>query len=166
MVRICLQCKTPGFDPWVQSLSQEDPLEKGKATHSSTLAWRIPWIEESGRLQSMGLQRDTTEWPTLSFHFHTCCRDPHAASHLLIFVGWLFPVINSLLKPGLPRTPLAFLNLTVIKKNPSPQSLTSSHSDSPFNIPHCTSATQYLPSSALTTYLSSDPLHWTWGGIY
>ena len=41
----------------VQSLSQEDPLEKKMATHSSILAWRIPWTEEPGRLQSMGLQR-------------------------------------------------------------------------------------------------------------
>ena len=42
----------------VQSLGQEDPLEKGMATHSSMLAWKIPWTEEPGRLQSMGLQRD------------------------------------------------------------------------------------------------------------
>ena len=41
----------------VQSLGQEDPLEKGMATHSSILAWRIPWTEEPGGLQSMGLQR-------------------------------------------------------------------------------------------------------------
>ena len=41
----------------VQSLGWEDPLEKEMATHSSTLAWRIPWMEEPGRLQSMGLQR-------------------------------------------------------------------------------------------------------------
>ena len=41
----------------VQSLAQEDPLEEGMATHSSILAWRIPWTEEPGRLQSMGLQR-------------------------------------------------------------------------------------------------------------
>ena len=39
---------------WVQSLSQEDPLEKGMATHSSILAWKIPWTEEPGGLQSMG----------------------------------------------------------------------------------------------------------------
>ena len=38
-------------------LGQEDPLEKGMATHSSILAWRIPWTEEPGGLQSMGLQR-------------------------------------------------------------------------------------------------------------
>ena len=41
----------------VQSLGWEDPLEKGMAIHSSILAWRIPWTEEPGRLQSKGLQR-------------------------------------------------------------------------------------------------------------
>ena len=44
-------------DTWVQSLAWEDPLEKGKATHSSILAWRIPWTKEPGRLQSIGSQR-------------------------------------------------------------------------------------------------------------
>ena len=44
-------------EAWVQSLGQEDPLEKGTATHSSIPAWRIPRTEEPGRLQSMGLQR-------------------------------------------------------------------------------------------------------------
>jgi len=42
----------------VQSLGWEDPLEKGMATHSSILVWRIPWTEDPGRLQPMGLQRD------------------------------------------------------------------------------------------------------------
>ena len=41
----------------VRSLGREDPLEKEMAIHSSTLAWKIPWTEEPGRLQSMGLQR-------------------------------------------------------------------------------------------------------------
>ena len=44
-------------ETWVLSLGGEDTLEKGKATHSSSLAWRIPWTEGLGRLQSMGLQR-------------------------------------------------------------------------------------------------------------
>ena len=44
-------------ETWVQSLGQKDPLEKEMATHSRTLAWKIPWTEEPGRLQSMGLQR-------------------------------------------------------------------------------------------------------------
>ena len=45
------------WETWVQSLGQEDVLEKGMATHSSILAWRIPWTEEPGGLQSMGLLR-------------------------------------------------------------------------------------------------------------
>ena len=44
-------------ETWVRSLGQEDLLEKVKATHSSTLAWKIPWTEEPGRLQSMGSQK-------------------------------------------------------------------------------------------------------------
>ena len=44
-------------ETWVQSLSWEDPLEKGMATHFSVLAWRISWTEEPGMLQSMRLQR-------------------------------------------------------------------------------------------------------------
>ena len=48
----------------VWSLGRRDPLEKGMATHSSTLAWKIPWIEEPGRLLSMGLQRVRHDWAT------------------------------------------------------------------------------------------------------
>ena len=44
-------------ETWVPSLGQEDLLEKEMATHSSTVAWKIPWMEEPGRLQSMGSQR-------------------------------------------------------------------------------------------------------------
>ena len=46
---------------WVPSLGQEDPLEKEMATHSSALAWKIPWMEEPSGLQSMGSQRDGHE---------------------------------------------------------------------------------------------------------
>jgi len=45
------------WETWVQSLGREDPLEKEMATHSSILAWKIPWMEEIGWLLSMGLQR-------------------------------------------------------------------------------------------------------------
>ena len=41
-------------ETWIESLGWEDPLEKGMATHSNILAWRIPWTEETGKLQSMG----------------------------------------------------------------------------------------------------------------
>ena len=44
------------WETWVRSLGREDPLEKEMAIHSSTLAWKIPWTEEPGRLQSMGSQ--------------------------------------------------------------------------------------------------------------
>ena len=47
---------TATWETWVQSLGQEDPLEKEMATHSSILAWRIPWTEEPGGLQSTGSQ--------------------------------------------------------------------------------------------------------------
>ena len=46
------------WETQVRSLGWEDPLEKKMATHSSILAWKIPWMEEAGRLQSMELQRD------------------------------------------------------------------------------------------------------------
>ena len=48
----------------VQSLDQEDPLEKEMATHSSILAWKIPWTEKPGGLQSMGSQRARHNWAT------------------------------------------------------------------------------------------------------
>ena len=47
-------------ETWVRSLSWEEPLEKEVATHSIILAWRIPWTEETGRLQSMGSQESDT----------------------------------------------------------------------------------------------------------
>ena len=59
-------------ETWVQSLGREDPLEKEMATHSSTLAWRIPWREEPGGLQSWGRKEsDTTK--RLHFHFSLSC---------------------------------------------------------------------------------------------
>ena len=52
-----VNCLPAMWETQVQSLGWEDPLEKEMATHSSTLAWKIPWTEEHGRLQSMGSQR-------------------------------------------------------------------------------------------------------------
>ena len=52
------QCLPTMQETQVRALGQEDPLEEEMATHSSTLAWKIPWMEECGRLQSMGSQRD------------------------------------------------------------------------------------------------------------
>ena len=52
-----VKCLPAMQETWVQSLGQEDLLEKEMAPHSSTLAWKIPWMEEPARLQSMGSQR-------------------------------------------------------------------------------------------------------------
>ena len=63
---------------WVQSLGQEDALEEGVATHTSILVWRIPWTEQPGRLQSMGLQRVRHNWRNLahsSWLFLWSCMD-------------------------------------------------------------------------------------------
>ena len=59
-----LKCLPPVRETWVRSLGWEDPLEKEMATHSSTLAQRIPWTEEPGRLQSTGSQRVGHVWAT------------------------------------------------------------------------------------------------------
>ena len=65
-----VKCLPIMWETQVQSLGQEDPLEKEMATHSSTLAWKILWTEELGRLQSMGSQRAGQDWGTsLSLSF-------------------------------------------------------------------------------------------------
>ena len=57
------------WETQLHSLGQEDPLEKEMATHSSILAWKIPWLEEAGRLQSLGLQRVGHDGVTNTFTF-------------------------------------------------------------------------------------------------
>ena len=57
LVAETVKCLSTMRETWVRSLGQEDPLEKEMAIHSSTIAWKIPWTEEPGRLQSMGSQR-------------------------------------------------------------------------------------------------------------
>ena len=85
----------------IQSLGQEDPLEEGKATLSSILAWRIPWTEEAGSLQSMGVQRVGQDWSDLAltwqlsvgFIAHTCpsqlCGPPNLTATLLLSPLWV-----------------------------------------------------------------------------
>ena len=58
----------------IRSLGGEDPLEKGTSTHSSVLAWKIPWTEESGGLQSMVSQRVGYNWATNTFSFFSICK--------------------------------------------------------------------------------------------
>ena len=56
-------------ETWVRSLGRENPLEKEMATHSSILAWRIPWTEELGGLQSMGVTKSQKRLSDFHFHF-------------------------------------------------------------------------------------------------
>ena len=64
LVAQTVKCLSTMWETRVWSLGWEDPLEKEMAIHSSTLAWKIPWTEEPGRLQSMGLQRVGHDWVT------------------------------------------------------------------------------------------------------
>ena len=65
---------------WAKSLGQEDPLERGTATHSKILAWRMSWTEEPGRLQSMGSQRIKHDW-AVNTHSYA-----HTHTHTLVIV--------------------------------------------------------------------------------
>ena len=69
-------------ETWVQSLGWEEPLEKGTATHSSILAWRSPWTEEPGRLQSRGSQRVRHDWAAFNIYFFQ-----------YIFICWVVTVV-------------------------------------------------------------------------
>ena len=63
------------WESWVRSLSLEDPLEKEMATHPSILAWKIPWAEEPGRLESIG-HKSWTQISAIFLSFFQCFRDP------------------------------------------------------------------------------------------
>ena len=88
------------WETWVQSLGQEDPLEKEITTHSSVLAWKILWTEEPCRLQSMGLQRVRQDWATsLSFLFFTPALEAWSFSHwttreVSLVVWWMVRVLE------------------------------------------------------------------------
>ena len=87
-------------ETWVWSLGQKDPLEEGMATHSNTLAWRIPWTEEPGGLQSTGSHRVRHNWATNTHththtHTHTQSRNKDKANILL-------PPPNPITSKGMP----------------------------------------------------------------
>ena len=78
-------------ETWVQSLGREDSLEQGMVTHSSILAWRIPWTEEPGGVQSMGLQRVGHNWAT---NTHTQTNEFQISGHLICFLSSQFWVCD------------------------------------------------------------------------
>ena len=99
-------------ETWLWSLSWEDPLEKGMATHSSILTWRIPWSEEPGGLQSVGFERVGHNWvPNTHTHTHRMIQIPywewqylhqegifHLRTDGSFYLRWLFCVIIFLSK--------------------------------------------------------------------
>ena len=87
----------PMWETRVQSLGREDPLEKEMATHSSTIAWKIPWTEELGRLQSMGSQRVGHNWATSLLHFRLVTTFLPRSKCLLI--SWLQSPSAVILEP-------------------------------------------------------------------
>ena len=84
-----LKCLPAMWETWVQSLGWKDSLEKEMTTHSSILAWRIPWTEEPSGLQSKGSQRVGLNWVTFTF---TCCFSL-LFSGTLHSVGYTFPFL-------------------------------------------------------------------------
>ena len=96
---VVLLVKNPSvmWETWVRSQGWEDPLEKRRATHSSILAWRIPWTEEPGRLQSMGSQRVGHNWVTFTFTFsYYLVRTPSARVAWVVVVGFVCAQVISL----------------------------------------------------------------------
>ena len=77
-------------ETWLWSLSQEDPLEKGMATHSSIRAWRILWTEKPGGLQSMSPQRFGHDWATNTFTCHFHALEKETATHSSV-LAWRIP---------------------------------------------------------------------------
>ena len=79
-------------ETWVQSLGWEDPLEKGMATHSSVLAWRNPWTEEPGGLQSVGSQRVEHHWATKysTAQFQETRKEIQLYTHTYICIHFIF----------------------------------------------------------------------------
>ena len=74
----------------VRSLGWQDPLEKEMATHSSTLAWKIPWTEEPGRLQFMGVAEGQTRLSNFTFTFHFHALEKEMATYFRI-LAWRIP---------------------------------------------------------------------------
>ena len=83
-------------ETWLRSLSWEDLLEEGMATHSRILAWRVSWTEEPGRLQSMGSQRVGQDWVTFTFKKnYSCVKGGKKEIHM---INWILNIKNKFRK--------------------------------------------------------------------
>ena len=91
----CAVVKNPPAmqDTWVWSLGQEVPLQKEMAAHSSTLAWGIPWTEEPGGIQSMGLQKSWTHTNQLHTHTHTHTHTIYTHAYIYIYMNMYLSIL-------------------------------------------------------------------------
>ena len=105
-------------EPWVWSLGWDDPLEKGMATHSSILVWRIPCTEEPGGLQSMGSQRVGHDWATFTFQWLGCQAFTAVGPGSVLVWGTktLQPAQSEKIKRKKTSTPLHLVNDEAPKK--------------------------------------------------
>ena len=109
LVAQTVKCVPPMWETWVRSLGGEDPVEKEMATHSSTLAWKIPWTEALDRLQFRGLQRLGQDWAaslSLSLSLSLIFRHPSAPasdSRQSILCICVFGFVFWILDFGLPH---------------------------------------------------------------
>ena len=106
-------------ETWVRSLGHEDPLEKGIATLSSILAWRIPWTEKPGRLQSTGSQRVGHNWATFTFT-HT-----HTHTYIYLYISYFFPprrtkISDTLVAVSMPSTQILVSKSFPLKSKRAP----------------------------------------------
>ena len=109
-------------ETWVQSLGQEDPLAKEMATHSGTLAWKIPQTEKSGRLQPMALQSVQQDWET-SLSLSLSCDSPFVIMRALVILterNWVLPnSISEIFQTCTPCTISCFLAISLIQVSSS-----------------------------------------------
>ena len=149
----------PMQETWVRSLGWEGPLEKAMAPHSSTLAWRIPWTEEPGRLQSTGLQRVRHDWaisPSLvvariiqSFYLS------QQVSICLLCVGpWDSPVCGS--NCSFPRTSVHQCGLLFLL-SPFPSALVPTWYFSSYHFQLCVYLTALLAQESFCWFPVSFP---------
>ena len=127
LVAQMVKCLPTMRETQVRSLCWEDPLEKEMVTHSGILAWKIPWTDECGRLQSMGLQRVRHDWATslcyiilctvprcisLIYSFIFCCLISSACLWWKLLFQWLPGLISKCILFSVLSSALPFSNYT------------------------------------------------------
>ena len=112
LIALTVKCLPTVCETRIQTLGREDPLEKEMATHSNILAWKIPWAEESGRLQSMESKRVGHDWATSLSLFTFILKDGLKKILLLFMSNSILPLFFS---KSFTISDLIFRSLTHVK---------------------------------------------------